>query len=122
MKRIFTAITIILIAGEVIAAQPENLPSGYVSGNVFRTMSDSVQSGYVEGLMDGYLSASRLAKSDLKITRKLDDCTKGMSEVNIKAILLNYMEDNPVVRGRPMSLIALEALSRACRQIGAPFD
>lgn len=95
------------------SAQDVYIHNGFMKAESYLGLPDARRSAYVMGLIDGFLFSPGFGASEQKVTW-LHDCTVGMSEGQITAVIDQYIRANPIMWQQPVHVLANNALRAAC--------
>jgi hypothetical protein len=88
---LFAAFTLV---GNKAGAEAVQIPNAFVTGQKFISLSEADRVHYVMGLVDGIFLAPLYGGSESEVFA-LQTCLKGRNNVQIAAILLKYIRDQP---------------------------
>lgn len=113
-----------MLVSSAASAQSIYVPHGFETGNDYQQMSPIEKQRYLVGVLDGFMAAPMLAVRDLPVVRALQRCDQkmGLTDLQLRAIVDKFVEDNPERWGDDMDELVLNAMIGACRKIGAPVN
>ncbi|MHB1861614.1 MAG: Rap1a family protein [Gemmatimonadaceae bacterium] len=116
MKRLAIGLGLLLLCARPALAQDSLVVvhNGMLTGNDYLSYSVSAQRAYVAGIVDGMLLAPLFGAKE-RSTAWFVDCVQGMTDVEIRAIIGNYLQAHPVLWKNQMHALVYSALFAACR-------
>lgn len=108
-------LTVLPAIGQKQTKKPRILftPPAFINGETFLNMSDADQTTYAMGLMDGFYASAFFGATDETVTN-LSSCIQPMDSKQISAIFSKYVKDHPEQWHLPLSILAYNALNKAC--------
>lgn len=120
MTRVLVLLAVILssgIASNSLQAQYVSVPVGYVTGVDYREFSKSERMFYLIGTVDGFVAAALFDGKDA-VTLWLNQCIKGVTSVQLTAIVDTFLDSHPERWDQGMNILAYGALLHACDKRG----
>jgi hypothetical protein len=95
----------------------------YFRGNTYLKQSEAVQLGYVSGVVDAFDLAKNLQEKEPLgapvVNAMFVNCTKGLPNYQVKAIVSKYLKDHPETWNMAMADIVFGAVIDAGKKRGA---
>jgi hypothetical protein len=90
-----------------------SIKSGFLTGNSFRQLSHSEKRGYAIGFLEGVFMAPMFDAPKLEL-RWIESCAIGMTDNQVVAIIMKFLDQNPQRWHDQMNILAWVALKEAC--------
>jgi hypothetical protein len=94
-------------------SRPVFVHDGFITGQEFRKMSEDLRRSYAMGIIDGMLLAPLFGARTAK-TEWIDSCVVGMSDEQVTAIIMKYLERNPARWHERLHTTVYSAMIEAC--------
>lgn len=111
------AVTLCLVFASrgVLAADAFEIKRGFLTGNEYRALAYSEKRGYAMGFLDGVFISPLYGASKQRL-RTVEQCTVGMTNDQMVAILDKWLADNPGRWHESMISLAFGALRDSCKR------
>lgn len=121
-RRVKCACLIILFISCIGVIKTYGIGFGGRNGNSFLTIPEVQQISYIAGFIDGVNMYCALEVVVMKMPKchfyKFEECISQMTPIQIKDIVVKYLNENPDRRHLSMVNIFMEATVEACGKIG----
>jgi hypothetical protein len=93
--------------------EPVTIHDGFLTGQQFRDLPESARKFYAAGVVDGAFLAPLFGAPKPRL-QWLETCAVGMTDIQVAAIILKFLSDNPGRWHQPVHASAYAALLQAC--------
>ncbi|WP_206958129.1 hypothetical protein [Trinickia acidisoli] len=124
MKKLIAAVCCGAVAASTRGAGPKPIAiyPGFYTGNTYRHLAVPSRQHYVAGVIDGLLAAGLMAGQSLpsKTDLRLANCLgrEPMTDEQVTAIVDQFLTNNPEVWEQSMPFLVLNAMLKACADLG----
>lgn len=93
--------------------QPLVVHDGFITGQQFRGLPEPSKRSYAAGLVDGVLLAPLMGAPKARM-KWLESCLVGMTDEQVAAIIVKFVNDNPARWHEPVHVQFFSAMRSAC--------